>query len=475
MLQCPSQPACLRYHVGASLIGFAILGAAVGPRAPAGQPAADDWRVGVARAVITPTEPMWMSGYGRRDHAAEGTLHDLYVKAIALGEPALVLVTLDLLAIDHKTASRIRERLRAGYGLADERVALNCSHTHCGPYVSDALPAVSSLPAADQAAVERYTSALVDTVVACVGRALASRGPARVAWGNGTCDFAVNRRENKEVDVPSLRTAGRPLLGPVDHEVPVLAVHALDGRLLAAVFGYACHATVLDFYRWCGDYPGFACLELERRHPGATALFWAGCGGDQNPLPRRSVELAETYGRRLADSVDAVLAAGRLRAVVGPARAAWTAVDLEFGDVPDRASLAARAETGSDSERARALTMLERLARSGHLPRSYPHYPVQVWSLGPGGPTWILLGGEVVVDYALRLKRELAPRPAWVAGYTNDVMAYIPSRRVLDEGGYEGGGAMLYYGQPGPWAADVEDRVLAAVHRLVQDVTPAAP
>jgi len=80
---------------------------------------------------------------------------------------------------------------------------------------------------------------------------------------------------------------------------------------------------------------------------------------------------------------------------------------------------------------------------------------------------WVFLGGEVVVDYALRLKRELSPHTTWVAGYANDVMAYIPSRRVLLEGGYEGGGAMVYYGLPSAWTVEVEKQIVARVRSQV--------
>jgi hypothetical protein len=80
----------------------------------------------------------------------------------------------------------------------------------------------------------------------------------------------------------------------------------------------------------------------------------------------------------------------------------------------------------------------------------------------------VFLGGEVVVDYALRLKAELGRETTWVAGYSNDVMAYIPSRRVLAEGGYEGAGAMLYYGLPATWAESVEEKIIDAVRRVVK-------
>jgi hypothetical protein len=81
------------------------------------------------------------------------------------------------------------------------------------------------------------------------------------------------------------------------------------------------------------------------------------------------------------------------------------------------------------------------------------------------GVEWFFLGGEVVVDYPLRLKGELSGAKTWVAGYTNDVMAYIPSRRVLLEGGYEGGGAMVFYGLPTVWSDQVETKIVTEVLR----------
>jgi hypothetical protein len=82
----------------------------------------------------------------------------------------------------------------------------------------------------------------------------------------------------------------------------------------------------------------------------------------------------------------------------------------------------------------------------------------------------IALAGEVVVDYSLRLKAELPGSPVWVAGYSNDVFGYLPSVRILQEGGYEGGGAMLYTQLPGPFAPSVEKRVVDKVHELVKKV-----
>jgi hypothetical protein len=81
----------------------------------------------------------------------------------------------------------------------------------------------------------------------------------------------------------------------------------------------------------------------------------------------------------------------------------------------------------------------------------------------------------VVVDYSLRLKRELGGAgPLWVTAYANDVMAYIPSRRVLAEGGYEADSSMIYYGMPSKWAPAVEEKIIAKVHELVKEVRVSA-
>ena len=127
---------------------------------------------------------------------------------------------------------------------------------------------------------------MVQRLVTMVGEALADLAPARLEMGEGRATFAVNRRNNREADVPALLAQGVPLKGPVDHAVPVLAVTRPNGRRAAILFGYACHPTTLSFTQWCGDYPGFAQIEVEASHPGALAMFVNTCGGDQNPLPR---------------------------------------------------------------------------------------------------------------------------------------------------------------------------------------------
>jgi hypothetical protein len=429
------------------------------------------WRAGVARACITPSDFMWMSGYASRDRPANGKLTDLWVKALALEDAAgsrHVLVTLDLVGIDRATAQAITAALTSRYGLPRAAIAVATSHTHTGPIVGDNLRSMYELDDAAWALVRRYREQLEKAVVDAVGAAIADLQPADISWCVGRAHFAVNRRNNPEKDVPERRAADR-LAGPVDHDVPILIVRAAgvdgDDGIRGIVAGYACHATVLSGYEWSGDWPGYAQIELEKRFPQATALVWVGCGADQNPLPRRTVELAQRYGAEIATAVAAAVE-HHVVPVNGTLDAAYAEIPLQFASLPSHGDLERATASTNRFEAARARLLLEAWNRDGELAKTYP-YPVQHWRLGDG-PQWIFLGGEVVVDFAVRLKSELGCGHTWVAGYANDVMAYIPSRRVWAEGGYEGGDSMVYYGLPSRWAATTEDTIVSAVRDQVR-------
>jgi neutral ceramidase len=427
------------------------------------------FRAGIASRVITPDVPMWMAGYGNRDHPSEGTQHDLTINALALEDSAgtaLVLVTCDLIGIPREFGEKVAAEVKSRAGIPRERLMLTSSHTHCGPVLDGNLMDMYPMPAAQKAQVARYTDRLAGTTVETILAALADRRLARLSYGTGTARFAMNRRQPTANGFIN----GRNPDGPVDHSVPVLKVEGTDGSLRAAVFGYACHNTTLSYYRWCGDYAGFAQREFESKHPGAVAMFWSGCGADANPLPRGTVEHAQRYGRELAEAVEGVVAKS-MTPFAGTFAARYSTIPLAFDHTPKREELVADIQDKKNhTKRQRAERFLKMLDAGRSIPAEYSSYPVQAWRCGDG-PLWISLGGEVVVDYALRLKKELAgERPVWVTGYANDVMAYIPSERVLKEGGYEGDTSMLPYGQPSKWQAGLEEKIVGKVKELAQQV-----
>jgi hypothetical protein len=425
------------------------------------------WKAGVARVNISPELPIWLSGYGGRNKPAQDKLDDLWAKALVLEDASgrrAVLVTMDLVGIDRELSREVCRRIEERFKLPRSAIALSTSHTHSGPVVRSNLAAMYSLSERDMKRIDVYATELEDKLINVVAAAFDNLEPARLSWTVGKATFAVNRRNNPERDVPR-RQREHGLVGPVDHDLPVLMIHSAGEKptLRAIVAGYACHATVLSEYSLSADWPGVGQNELERRHPGATVLFWAGCGADQNPLPRRSIDWLNRHGRAFADAVDVALNSP-LKPINPTLNTTYEEIDLKFAPLPSRDELESAA-AGAPPQASWAKYLLQIWDRDGGLPSSYP-YPVQAWRLGDE-INWLFLGGEVVVDYSLRLKSELGRDTTWVASYTNDVMGYIPSQRVLAEGGYEGGGSRIPYGLPAVWTPEVEPQIISTVHRLV--------
>ncbi|MBB5439931.1 hypothetical protein HDC92_003627 [Pedobacter sp. AK017] len=419
---------------------------------------AADWKAGVARVVITPKQPMAMAGFASRNHPSEGTLHDLWAKALALedanGKKAL-LITTDLLGFPKDVSNHIRDRIKSKFGLDRDQVLLNSSHTHSGPVLQDALTDIYLLDAVQLEKIKQYSLALEDQIVKLAGEALGKMEPAALYAQNGVTRFEVNRRNNPVATL----TKVAELKGPSDWAVPVIKVVNKKGELKAIAFGYACHNTVLERYEWSGDYAGFAQIEVEKYHPGTTAMFFQGAGADQNPLPRGTVPLAKQYGRELAAAVDRVIEED-MRKLPATLSTAYSEINLPLGAVPNKEELTQIAKTTPVAYQKRwAERMIGKIDKGEQLIRSYP-YPVQVWSIG--GQALVALGGELTVEYSI-ITKQMFGQDAFVLGYSNDVMTYIPSCSILQEGGYEGDAARMVYGMPAKWDVTVETRILNEV------------
>jgi hypothetical protein len=355
----------------------------------------------------------------------------------------------------------VAKHLQEQHRIDPQSLLMNCSHTHSGPLVRITKSVIYQITPDEMNAVARNLHALEKKLVDLVDAAIKDLAPARLSYCHARAGFAMNRRLPSET---GFRNSPNPE-GPVDHDVPVLRVERPDGKLRAVLFGYACHNTTLGLYQFCGDYAGYAQEYLEADHPGAVALFMIGCGADQNPYPRGKLEHAQQHGRALANAVEAALMP-KPRPVRGPLRAAFEDLPVGFVEVPSPEELRKQTQSKDRYQKRRAELMLEELQEKGKLKDSYP-FPVQVIQFDRD-LMMVALGGEVVVDYSLRLKRELTAMPLWVAGYSNDVFAYIPSARVAKEGGYEGGAATVLTTLPGLFQPELEERIVGKVHELAR-------
>ena len=427
------------------------------------------WRAGVAKAVITPETSVWLAGYGSK-RAPDGKLHDIWMKSLALEAPdgkRAILVTSDFQGVPKEMSDAVFLILKKKHNLERHQVMITFSHNHCGPRLGLDLVDYYPIEAEQVKLVDEYTDLMVRRMADMISESIANLAPASLKMGEGHATFAVNRRNNKEAEVPSIIAKGEPLKGPVDHTVPVMTVTGTDNNLIAILFGYACHPTTLNFTKWCGDYPGFAQILIEKNHPGALAMFVNTCGGDQNPLPRRQVELCEKYGKMLADGVEEALKKP-LKTIQPALKTSFELIELPYEKIITRPELEVAIRDANAVRKRWAERMIKKLDAGEKFATSYP-YPLHAWKLG-NEMLMIGMGAETVVDYALRFKAEFG-KGTWVCGYVDDMIAYIPSRRVWAEGGYEGGPNLYEYGRPAlRWAADNEELIAGKIKKLVDSV-----
>lgn len=428
---------------------------------------ADDasWEVGVARAKITPEQPLHLAGYASRNRPFEGIAADLYVKALALEDSQgsrAVLVTSDLIGFRSNVAERICDQIEKRTGLKRERILLNSSHTHTGPQLSlDPTPNSDGMTPEDARATVAYTERVIDQTAETAAQALADLQPATLFHGVGVAKFVMNRRE----PTPNGVRLGVNPRGLADRSVPVLRIESSDGELRAVLFGTACHNTTLtgQHYVVSGDYAGFAQMHIEEQYPKATALFMTGCGGSANPYPRGTLELAKAHGSELGEEVCRLLEDRKgLKPVGGPLRVELEPTALPLQTPPSREEIDRMLSGRGGWEPFMARKMLEVLERGEDLPTEY-RTPIALWQFGDD-LTLVGLPGEVVVDYVPLIVNAVGPLDLWIAAYCNDVFGYLPSAAVLEEGGYETRG--VYYGGPGLFSPGAEDVLVSKVRDL---------
>lgn len=428
-------------------------------------------KFGFGKRDVTPTEPMRLSGYSNRTEPAKDAYEKLHVRSMVLeggkGERHAI-VSVDLLGLSARQNAEIAKRVEATYKIPRERLVISCTHTHTGPQLTE--PASNLLTAAfteeETNRALAYTERLTQEIVGAIGDGIADLAAGKIFLGEGKATFAMNRR--KLVDGRWVMVANPE--GAVDHSLPVLKITDEAGKIRGLVFNYACHATTLgpNDNQYNPDWPGFAAKFLEESYPGAKALSLIGCGADANPEPRSggknfdAVATSIAHGRAAAAGVKQGLE-GTLTEIKGIPVCSFGYAGIAF-DLPSAEEFKQRLTDANPTIKQHAANMLEILKQKRMLPSTYP-LPLQTWQFGDD-LTMVFMGGEVVVDYALRLKKELKPGYVWVSAYTNDDPGYIASERVRNEGGYEVDYSMYFYNQPGRWATGTEELILRRIKDL---------
>ena len=421
-------------------------------------------RAGFSRRDITPPLGTRMFGWGGRDeeHGCDGVHDPLYVRALWLdgGGEAVVIVGYDVLFFSRDVADRLRGAIGRRHGLAPRQVLLNTSHTHNGPTTGTWWTALFSPPDA------LYLDDLERATLMAVAKAQHRAENVSLRAGVASTDIAASRRK---IGADGLARWEANLDNTIYSDVPVCLFDGVSGPV-CALFSASCHPSTVPGHAISADYPGVAMQEIDHALGASCSLFLQGVGGDTKV--RASGETL-AFGTTWPDMVHAgrSLARSALEALgdLKPARPALasseTEIELPTLPVPDRAGFAAFAASVHKREM-KALwadRMIARLDRGEVLPTAVPitMHGVRL----AGGVRIVGLEGEAVADLGGLIAGEFGDGAALPLGYTDGCQLYLPSDRMLPEGGYEVESFYEYH-QPAQLAPGIDDRLREGLRRL---------
>ncbi|MGA2501236.1 MAG: neutral/alkaline non-lysosomal ceramidase N-terminal domain-containing protein, partial [Tepidisphaeraceae bacterium] len=428
--------------------------------------------IGVAKVDITPETPVRMYGYGSRKTESEGVAGRLSASALVIGgdtgQGPVVLLAVDNGSVPPNIRAEVLRRLNTKMPLKPEQLMLCNAHIHSGPD----LEGMDGLAGQEREHMVQYAEFLTGRLEQVVTQALAARRPGRLAWATGAVGFAANRRVLQDGKWTKF---GAVADGPVDHGLPVMRVTDADGKLMAVIVNYACHNTTLrpNFKQIHGDWGGCAQQYIQADSPGVVAVLTIGCGADADPSPHGTVELCEQHGREIADEVKKLLG-GTWKPINPSVTPRTVALDIPFDPLPSAEEL----KTFADKTFSAAQTL--KLLEGGGKPPVSKRYEITTWTFGDD-LAMVFLSDEIVVDYALRLRREFDGNRLWINGYSNEVLYYVASKRLIGEGGYEVNNsisALVTYGRPERQQPTMEDRIVEGVRSIIPAsfrTAPAAP
>ncbi len=450
---------------------------------------------GFAKVEITPEKPIRLSGYGSRRVPSEGVDEKLFVRAMAVQDEQdrkRILVSVESIGFPGVLTQEIFAAVNTRHKIQREDLVVCFTHNHTAPHIANGLPNLfdSPISEADQTRIDQYTDRIRRLTIEAIDLAVKDVQPGKMFVAQGRVTFARNRRVIKDGIWSGFGENSR---GPVDHSLPLIRVTDASGETTRGlIFNYACHCTTFggEYNKVNGDWAGYASKNLESGLSDLVAICTIGCGADANPDrdSKRALELSKRQGQEISDEVKRLLA-GDMQPI-NP-----TSITASYGfaglpiDRPDDDDLNEAMGSSRLQVRNHAQAMMKTKLRMGRLPETYP-MPIQVWNFDsevegePNDFIMVFLGGEVCVDYATRIRKELAgnlktdkggkafdSNNIWVTAYANDVFGYVAPERMQTEGGYEVDFSMIYYLQPGRWLSGTEDIILKRVNELARTAT----
>ena len=419
--------------------------------------------VGSSKVDVTPKFPVVLAGYGGRTKEFDGIDTKLWARCLVIGKdnPA-VLVVIDNCGITSKIRNDLAERIKK-FGISESNLVISATHTHNAPSLRGYAPILwaGRTSPNQEDRIDKYTSFLIDQMESLVGNALENREPMKLSWGRGEVQFGGNRRIIRDGKWAGF---GFQRNGPVDHSLPVMVATDLKGETRVIWSNYACHCTTIGGRNHInGDWAGYANELIEKNNKSAISLLTIGCGADVGPQPSGGSKDAIKHGSAISKEVNKVIS-DDMTPLPGVTETAVKELQLPLQKPKDRKNWQSQLKVGGFHTEL-AKSMLKKIDEEGSI-SSEVKYPIHTWKFGQELAV-VFLAGEVVVDYAVRFNKEFDWKRLWISAWANDMPGYIPSRRILDEGGYEAEFSQVYYDLPGPYLPEVEDIVTSGVRALL--------
>ena len=416
------------------------------------------WKAGVAKVNITPPVGIAQAGFGARKEGCRGIHDELVAKALVLddGRTKAAVVTCDFVGPDRTFVKEIRRIVEERTGIEGAHVMVCGSHTHSGPMWTSPI----FWERKEEEDIEgEWAKLLPRTIAGAVLMAADRLEEAKIGFGAGEADVGVNRRRLNEAG--KVGTIAPDPSRVRDPQVGVVRVDRADGRPLAVLVNYACHAVVLgaDNLLISADYPGYAMRTLERVLGDATVLFANGCCGNINPKWKGSFEAAERSGNVLAGEALKVLqeiepsaeeALRMERRLIHLPIKAFPPLDEAKQVVEEKKALLSQYGDGELPEHMGRLrwelmhahyrvSVIEGLAaHQSEEDLSQQRMATEMQVLAVGDTALVMLPGEIFAEIGLEIKERSPFGRTFVIGYANDYgVSYVPTAQAYEEGGYE--------------------------------------
>ena len=427
-------------------------------------------RAGYGRACITPPIGTRMSGFGARDEKqpSTGVHDDLFVRLAYVeheGEEVLI-AGYDLLFFSRENADRLKGAVGRELDLTPRQILLNTSHTHVGACVSTWGYERVVPPNRD------YLNAVEAATIAAAREARDSARPVSVSCGTGPTRIPVSRRRPDGKGSVEWRPYPE---GEVCAGLPVCLLRDQDGAPVCLLYSVSCHPSTISGWEISADYPGVACRLLDEQLGKPCSIFLQGAGGDAKAFPTtrgRDANGLPTFITTDWGGVEeaGACAAGEVRDIldqlkpVPPAlQSCLIETEWPLQPLPDRAGFEAQLATASE---VRAFAIREHLDR---LDRGLPN-PEAARILVHGiqlaaGFRIVAVEGEMVGELGNHIKSLYPAGITMPLGYSNGTGLYLPSSRMIPEGGYEAI-SQHEYGYGAPLAPGMEGILSAAATDL---------